>query len=374
MVRNPRFDLPGTWHHVINRGIAKRTLFEGADDIRFFLSRLAREVRAGCLEVHAFSILTTHFHLLVRSPTGDLSVAMRAVQNEYVRRFNRRRRRDGPLVRGRFMSRPVRSLTYRHMLVRYIDQNPVAAGLVPTPALYPFGSARHYARRARPIWLERGWIEEVIRSQVGPSLDLAAGYPRVFGGHLSPAESALLQRRLAAPAEAEDPLDELLSAAPSSVRAWMERKARLADGEEIGIPVTAPEFVDAVLAREKSSDPGWHVRPERRPVPAWTQAHIALLRDMSTTTLTEAGLRVGLTPSRAAALYHRHRRWMCEEEDYAQRMAMLADSILRESFPTNICRPREKLRENPLATPQVMKNCRGTVLFTSSGKVASSRC
>ncbi len=79
MARNPRQDHPGSWHHVMNRGIARRSLFESRDDIRFFLACLARAVRRGQIEVHAWCILTTHFHLLVRSPGGELSAAMRRV-------------------------------------------------------------------------------------------------------------------------------------------------------------------------------------------------------------------------------------------------------------------------------------------------------
>ena len=63
--------------------------------MRYFLSRVARAVRRGEIEVHSFCIMATHFHLLVRSPTGRLSEAMRRIQNEYVRYFNRKRRRDG---------------------------------------------------------------------------------------------------------------------------------------------------------------------------------------------------------------------------------------------------------------------------------------
>src|SRR6185369_9941718 len=128
---------PGAWHHVMNRGIAKRTLFESEVDIRTFLSRLACAARAGRVEVHAFCILTTHFHLLLRSPQGRLSEALHHVQNSYSRWFNRSRKRDGPLYRARFRSKRVDSLAYRFQLVRYIDSNPVSAGLVEDPQQYP---------------------------------------------------------------------------------------------------------------------------------------------------------------------------------------------------------------------------------------------
>ena len=70
MARRPRLDCEGAWHHVMNRGIARRPIFEGRGDIRFFLSRVARAVRRGELEVHAYCVLPTHFHMLVRSPAG----------------------------------------------------------------------------------------------------------------------------------------------------------------------------------------------------------------------------------------------------------------------------------------------------------------
>ena len=121
MARRPRLDEPGTWHHVMNRGITRRTAFENRDDCRAFLAGIARAVRRREIEVHSFCVTTTHFHLLVRSPSGQLSQAMRRIQNRYVRRFNRSRRRDGPLFRGRFRSRPVDSLTYR----RDVGRRPV---------------------------------------------------------------------------------------------------------------------------------------------------------------------------------------------------------------------------------------------------------
>ena len=77
--------------------------------------------------------MTTHFHLLVRSPVAQLSDAMRRVQREYSRAFNRRRRRDGALARGRFTSKRARSLEYRRTLVRHIDANPGTARVFDVP-------------------------------------------------------------------------------------------------------------------------------------------------------------------------------------------------------------------------------------------------
>ena len=156
MPRRRRLDAPGVWHHVMNRAVARRPIFERLEDVRYFLSRVAHAVRRGQLEVHAFCILLNHYHLLVRSLDGQLSDAMRRIQNEFVRYFNRSRRRDGPLFRGRFRSKPVRSGEYRWKLLRYIDANPVKAGLVGNPTLYPHGSASRFATGHPPPWLEIG--------------------------------------------------------------------------------------------------------------------------------------------------------------------------------------------------------------------------
>ena len=129
MARRPRRDGPDTWHHAMNRTMARRTLFENDEDRRFFQSLLAREVRNGRLEIHAYSLMLTHFHLLVRSVNGQLSAAMRRIQNRYARRFNRTRKRDGSLFRGRFLSRRIDDLAYRRDVVTYIHDNAIAAGV-----------------------------------------------------------------------------------------------------------------------------------------------------------------------------------------------------------------------------------------------------
>ena len=328
MGRNPRYDEPDTWHHVMNRGIARRTLFETRDDIRFFLSRAARAVRQGRLEVHAFCVMTTHFHLLVRSPRGELSSALQMIQNEYVRRFNRSRRRDGSLVRGRFRSKPVRSLTYRRTLVRYIDANPVSAGLVTSACLYPHGSARHYVRAGGPPWLARDWVEECVRQALGHPRYQPRSYPEVFGAPLSPSLRRFVERRVDAGTSSEDPLDELFEAAAPSIRAWMRRKAELADGTQPGIPLADPESVEEVFARAQSIDGPWTVKPARKSADAWAMAKVALLRDLCGTTFEEAAHRSARTTQGAWVLHGQHRGLVLSDEGYAARFCALAEKVL----------------------------------------------
>jgi hypothetical protein len=272
--------------------------------------------------------MTTHFHLLVRSPAGELSNALQSTQNEYVRRFNRRRRRDGSLVRGRFCSRLVASLRYRRTLVRYIDDNPVAAGLVPAAGLFPHGSARHYLRPSGPPWLTREWVEGVLRDASGTAEATASTYVRVFGGTLAPGLRHLIERRLQAGPCAEDPLDELHQAAAPAVQAWMRRKAELADGTQPGIPLVDPQVAQEVLSDEEGIRGSWRVRTGRRSTDGWLLAKVGLLRDLCATTYEEAANRCARTTQNAWTLHQQHRRLVLADEDYALRTAELATLVL----------------------------------------------
>ena len=175
MGRPPRVDGPGMWHHVMNRGIARRTTFEGLADFDAFTEALLRVTRGGWMEVHVYSAMFNHFHLLVRTERGTVSEGMRRLESTYVRVFNRMRDRDGALFRGRFTSRAVTSEAYWYTVLRYIDRNPVAAGLAREPTEYPHGSAWWYARRAGPAWLRRDVVEAAVSADAGRQVTSASG-------------------------------------------------------------------------------------------------------------------------------------------------------------------------------------------------------
>lgn len=89
---------------MMNRAVARRAAFPDRRSSRRFLAQLAKAVRSGRIEVHAYSVLANHCHLLIRSPRGEMSEALRVIQNQYTKWFNRQLKRDGPLFRGRFPS------------------------------------------------------------------------------------------------------------------------------------------------------------------------------------------------------------------------------------------------------------------------------
>src|SRR4051812_16842847 len=99
MARRPRIDAPGCWHHVMHRGARRAPIFRDDEDCLLFLKGLEEAVDHHGLEVHAYALMPNHFHLLVRSPLGNLSKAMKHVTATFTLRANRRHRWDGPVFR-----------------------------------------------------------------------------------------------------------------------------------------------------------------------------------------------------------------------------------------------------------------------------------
>ena len=302
VTRRPRAIGEGTWHHVYNRAIARRPLFEGRRDIRYFLACLARAVRRREIEVHAFCVLTTHYHLLVRCPTGKLAQAMRRVQTEYSRSFNRLRRRDGPLVRGRYGSRLVEDDDYQHLLVGYIDANPVRAGLCTQPWTYAFGSARfHVSGRGAP-WLDRTWVGSVAEGLVP--------YARVFHGILLSAGSS--------PASAPEEAQDLVAAVPERVRDWMIAKAKLADGTRPGTPFATRTSVEVSV--RSTSSAGELVQCTRKRRPLDQLLLVALRRDLCGEPFARIADSLGISERTAGTIYRQHQELVLNDGAYAERV------------------------------------------------------
>jgi hypothetical protein len=342
MTRPSRKDHPGAWHHVVNRGIARRVVFENRACVRYFLACLARMVRRGDLEVHSYVFQATHYHLLVRSPTGQLSEAMRQVQNRFVRWFNRRNRRDGPLFRGRFQSRPVESLRYRRILVRYIDNNPVKAGLVRTPEEYPHGSARHYALSSGPPWLERSWVEQDALERTGAAEFSRLVYRHAFGKAIDSHDVHLVEARLEHPSREPDPLDDLVHATPASISRWMQRKAALADGTRPGLPCASAERVSAACSHATTSHPEWKIQVGPSRIDVGKVLEVALLRDVAGLCWSEISRRVSAGESSVKRRYQIHRTQMERVEEYREMVSTVTTAVVRSRH-----RSPDKIRRHP---------------------------
>lgn len=143
MARHPRYTLPGQPQHVIQRGNNREAVFVAPTDYRRFGAYLRSACeRHGCV-VHAYVLMTNHVHLLV-TPAGPSSIGlvMQSVGRRYVQRFNRRNGRTGTLWEGRYKAVPIDTARYLLTCYRYIERNPVRAGMVDDPADYRWSSYR----------------------------------------------------------------------------------------------------------------------------------------------------------------------------------------------------------------------------------------
>ena len=141
-----RIEYPGAWYHVMNRGAGRKNIFLSDEDHLAFLSLLAEISETFHIEIHAYSLMGNHYHLLLHTPEGGLSRAIRHLNGVYTIRFNRRHKTDGPLFRGRYKARIVDTEEYLLELVRYIHLNPVQAGLCDNPVKHRWTSHGMYMK------------------------------------------------------------------------------------------------------------------------------------------------------------------------------------------------------------------------------------
>jgi len=141
MPRQRRFTLPGYPQHVIQRGNNRQRCFFNHGDYYFFLDQLESAARECDCSVHAFVLMTNHMHLLVTPNLADaLPKMMQSLGRKFVCYINHRHKRTGTLWEGRYKSTVVDSDAYLLACYRYIELNPVRAGIVGSPSEYRWSS------------------------------------------------------------------------------------------------------------------------------------------------------------------------------------------------------------------------------------------
>ena len=132
--------------HIRQRGIDKALCFQCDADYDLYTGLLSELVGRTRCQLHAYVLMPNHVHLLLtgEDPTAA-SAFMKALAQRYSQYFNRTRGRTGPMWEGRFRSSPVESERYLLTLYRYVELNPVRAGLVRLPHHYRWSSFHHNA-------------------------------------------------------------------------------------------------------------------------------------------------------------------------------------------------------------------------------------
>jgi len=146
MPRPPRIEIAGVPLHIVQRGNNRTACFFGDTDRKFYLKCLLDYAgRHGCA-IHAYVLMSNHVHLLLTPErAGAASAMLQDLGRRYVRTINDAQGRTGSLWEGRFRSNLVDSDTYFMACHRYIELNPVRAGIVVRPLDYIWSSHAHYA-------------------------------------------------------------------------------------------------------------------------------------------------------------------------------------------------------------------------------------
>ena len=141
MPRRARMCIAGYPLHVLQRGHNKRPCFAEERDYLLYLALLAESTSMYPCAVHAFVLMTNHVHLLV-TPTESQSIsrAMKRLNERYAIHFNKKYARTGSVWEGRFKSSVIDSDAYLLCCQRYIELNPVRAGMATHPGDYPWSS------------------------------------------------------------------------------------------------------------------------------------------------------------------------------------------------------------------------------------------
>jgi putative transposase len=158
--RKLRVEYPGAIYHVMNRGDRREPIFQDDADRKRFRETLDEACVRGGWQVHAYCLMSNHFHLVVETPQPTLVAGMKWFLGTYTGRFNRRHKVFGHLFSGRYKSLIVDGSGggYLQTVCEYVHLNPVRAKLLrPEQALrvYQWSSWPDYLRppQKRPAWL-----------------------------------------------------------------------------------------------------------------------------------------------------------------------------------------------------------------------------
>jgi len=156
MSRPERIEFEGAYYHVMNRGRRREDIFHGEEYYDLFIQTMVEAIAKFNLRIHAYCLMTNHYHLLVETPDGNLQRSMRHIGGVYTQRHNRLKGCDGSLFRGRYKSILVDNDEYLLHLSKYIHRNPVEANLVDNLDEYSWSSYPDYVgKRKSKQWLLR---------------------------------------------------------------------------------------------------------------------------------------------------------------------------------------------------------------------------
>ncbi|MBC2717498.1 MAG: hypothetical protein HF978_19505 [Desulfobacteraceae bacterium] len=167
MARPLRIIYPGAFYHVTSRGNERKNIFKSKKDREQFLEYLASAYLRYDAVIHTYCLMDNHYHLLLETPSANLSQIMRHINGAYTTYFNIKRKRAGHLFQGRFKAILVDKDAYAKELSRYIHLNPIRAKIVEVPEEYEWSSYQYYiGLKKSPVWLKKDFILGYFESKI----------------------------------------------------------------------------------------------------------------------------------------------------------------------------------------------------------------
>lgn len=195
MPRKPRMYLPEVPAHVVQRGNNRAACFFTDDDYVFYLECLGQGLRRYNVKLHAYVLMTNHVHLLLTpADNHGISRLMQHLARLYVLYVNRTYRRSGTLWEGRHKASLVQAEEYLLTCYRYIEMNPVAAGMVSRPEHYPWSSYHWHAwGKSNQLITDHALYEAIALDRQGRR----RWYRELFKYHLPSEDVHQIRRSLA---------------------------------------------------------------------------------------------------------------------------------------------------------------------------------
>jgi putative transposase len=167
MPRVERIEYEDAFYHVMNRGRERGRikLFKSDEDFKVFVKTLKETVERFGVIIHAYCLMTNHYHLLIQTPKANISRAMRHLNGVYTQRYNQSNHSDGPIFRGRFKSIIVDCDAYLLQLTRYIHRNPIETKKLMVENLedYTWSSYPAYINQVKsPEWLSTELTHQML--------------------------------------------------------------------------------------------------------------------------------------------------------------------------------------------------------------------
>ena len=148
MARPLRIEFPGAIYHVTSRGDRREPIFEDDEDRRALLDVVAQAMSRFDADMVSYCLMGNHYHFVLGTRQANLSRLMRHINGVYTQRYNRRHGKAGHLFQGRFKAILVDRDAYLQEVCRYVELNPVRAGLVAAASDWEWSSYLHHVEQS----------------------------------------------------------------------------------------------------------------------------------------------------------------------------------------------------------------------------------